>query len=120
MFHGTPWCGAATACTIYPAVQSANGNKRIIRPTRNLYIEPCAGAPRRRRQFVSAAAADFGGRRAATADNLSARRRCHFGVLNYFVAFFMLCMISLEMVASIENRSRHFSPTIRANVRIAE
>src|SRR6218665_3429487 len=41
----------------------------------------------------------FDDRRAtAAADNLSARRRCHVGVLNYFVAFFMLCMILLKMV----------------------
>jgi len=29
-------------------------------------------------------------------------------------------MISLKMVAWVQNRSRHFSPTIHANVRIAE
>jgi len=71
----------------------------------------------RRRQFVSAAAADFD-KRLVAVDNLSVRRRCHLGVLNYFVVFFMLCMISqckikvgLDII---------FSPAIRANVRIAE
>jgi len=37
----------------------------------------------------------FDDRCAAAADNLSARRRCHFGVFNYIFAFFMLIMISV-------------------------
>ena len=42
------------------------------------------------------------GRRASAADILSARRRCHVGVLNYFGAFFVLWMNWLFVVASCE------------------
>jgi len=48
-------------------------------------LEPCAG----RADAVNlwAPPPTFDDRRAAAADNLPARRRCHFGVSNYFVAY---------------------------------
>ena len=57
-------------------------------------IEPCT-EPRRRQLAGAAADDDFFYDRHAVADNLLAHRRCYVGVFNYFVAFFMLCMISL-------------------------
>ena len=62
----------------------------------------------------------FDDRRAAAGDNLSARRRYHAGVFNCFIAFLCFAWYRyIKIVASVRNRSRHLSPTIRVNARFA-
>ena len=41
-------------------------------------------------------------------------------VFNCVIAFFMLCMISPLIVDLVQNRSRHLSQSIRANVKVIE
>jgi len=71
--------------------------------TNDVGLERCAGRARpRRRESVDSAAADFWW--------LEHRRRRHAGLFSCCVAFFMVCMISIQIVV------KYFSLTIHARV----